>query len=89
MVELSIKVEMPAELKEEIEESGLDLSKLAKEIIIAKIFEIQLSKSKSLQRALFEALIIKSKLSEEEAIELADKINQGMLKDIKKELPEL
>ena len=89
MTELVIKVNVPEELKEELEESGLDLSNLVREVIVSKAFEIHLAKSKALQRAIFEALVNKSKLTEEDATELANKINLGMLKELKREFPEL
>ncbi len=89
MTEITIRIDIPEEFKEEIEESDIDLSSLVKELIISKVFEIHLSKSKALQKALLEALIKKSKLNEKDANELTDKINRGMLKEIKEEFPEL
>ncbi|MEK6952686.1 MAG: hypothetical protein AABX29_06760 [Nanoarchaeota archaeon] len=84
-----IKVEIPEYLGEEIEESGIDVSNLVREVLISKAFEIQLSKSRALQRAIFESLVAKSKLSEEGARELANRINSGMLEEIKNKFPEL
>ncbi len=79
MAEICIKI--PDELREKMEESNLDLSLLVKEFITLKLFEIQLSKSVALQRAVFESLIAKSKLSEEDARELANNINIGMAEE--------
>jgi hypothetical protein len=44
---------------------------------------------KEKQRELFEALVSKSKLSSKDAKELADKVNEGMLKALKKKFPSL
>lgn len=44
---------------------------------------------KEKQRELFEALVSKSKLSSKDAKELADKVNEGMLKALKKKFPGL
>ena len=84
-----IKVDVSEELKEELEGSGIDLSNLVREVIISKAFEMHLAKSKALQRAIFEAIINKSKLSEEDAKELADKVNKGTWQELKKEFPKL
>ncbi len=83
MEEINIKVEIPEEFKEEIEKSNINLPNLIRELITLKLFEEQLKKSKALQRALFESLIDKSKLTKEGAKELADIINKGMLKKLK------
>lgn len=89
MTEIVIKFDVPSELREDIEKSYSELSKLARELIIAKAFEIHLSKSIALQRAVFEALAFKSKLSEEDAKSVASEIDESMYKELKKEFPEL
>jgi len=81
MAEVCINI--PDELKIEIEESELDWPTLIKEFVTLKLFERQFSKSVALQRAVFESLIAKSKLSEKDAKELADKINIGMAEEFK------
>lgn len=87
MVQLSIDI--PDKLKQEAEQSDLDLPNLVKQFISLKIFEKQLSESTALQRAVFESLISKSKLTEEDAKELADQVNIGMLKELEHKYPEL
>ena len=84
MAEVCINI--PDELKQQAEESNIDLSSLIKEIIALKLFEIQFSKSKKLQRAVFESLVSKSKLTERDAKEFGDKIKEGMWKRYKEEL---
>jgi len=80
---MEIKVEIPEELREQAEESGLDLSTLVKQFIALKLFEKQFSESVVLQRAVFESLASKSELTEKGAKELADKINMGMSESLK------
>lgn len=89
MVELHFDIDVPDELKEQAEESKQELSKLVKQLVAAKLFEKQLAKSTALQRAVFESLAAKSKLTEEGAKELASEIDEGMLKELKKEFPNL
>lgn len=89
MAEVVIKVDIPSELKEDIEKSYPELSKLARELIIAKAFEIHLSKSRALQKAIFEALAAKSRLTEEGAKTLASEIDESIYKELKEEFPEL
>ena len=85
MAEISIPI--TDELKIELEESGIDVPKVIQEAITSKLVEQQLSKSKVLQRALFEAVVHKSKLTEKGAQELSNTINQSMLKELKKQFP--
>lgn len=61
----------------------VDWSKVAEEAIVSKSFELRLSRSKELQKALLEALASKSKLTEKDAIELANKIDEGISKELK------
>ena len=86
---MELKVEIPDELKLGMEESNLDISRLVKEFIALKVFEKQLSESRALQRAIFESLIGKSRLSKQDAKELADKVNTGMFKELKERFPAL
>ncbi len=80
-------VSIPDELELELELAGFDISVVVKEALVSRLLEKQLSKSKALQRALLEALIAKSKLTEEDAHEIADKIKEGMLKELEDKLP--
>jgi len=61
----------------------VDWSKVAEEAIISKSFELRLSRSKGLQKALLNSLASKSKLTEKDAIELANKIDEGISKELK------
>lgn len=79
-----ISVQIPNELKQELDESGVDVQEIVKEALTSRLFEKHLAQSKALQRAMFETLIAKSKLTEKDAQELADKVNTGMLKELKK-----
>lgn len=82
-------INLPEELKLEIEESNLDLSKLVKEIVALKLFEKRLSESATFQRVLFESIVSKSKLTQKQADELADKVSEGMFKRLKEKYSEL
>jgi len=53
------------------------------EFIRLKIFEHELKKSKELQRFIFESLSAKSKLTLEDAMELGNKVKEGMLEELK------
>lgn len=84
MAEISVPI--AEDLKAEIEESGLDIQKVVREAITFKLAEQHLAKSKALQRALFETIVSKSKLTPEGAKELALLIDQGMLHDMKEKI---
>lgn len=79
-------VQIPDQLNQELEESDLDVPGVVKEALVSKLFEKQLSQSKSLQKAMFEMLIAKSKLTKKGAKELAERVNLGMLEDLKEKL---
>jgi len=79
---------MPLQLSKELEEKirefpEVDWSNVAEEAIKAKTFELKLSRSKGLQKALLEALASKSKLTEKDALELGRKVNEGISKELK------
>jgi len=81
MAELRIKI--PEELEREMEaRPEVDWSSFIVESIRIKIFELELSKSKALQRALLELLASRSKLTEEEALRLGSKLNEGLVKEL-------
>jgi hypothetical protein len=80
MAEVVIKI--PEELKDKME--GLPgMEEMVAEFIRLKIFEHELKKSKELQRFIFESLSAKSKLTVENAKELGDKVNEGLLEELK------
>lgn len=62
----------------------VDWSREFAEFIRAKTFELELERDKELQRSFLEMLASKSKLSKKEAKELGDRINRGMLEQLKK-----
>ena len=79
---------MPLQLSKESEEKikefpGVDWSNVAEEAIMAKTFELKLSRSRELQKALLEALASKSKLTEKDALELGRKVDEGISKELK------
>lgn len=61
----------------------VDWSKVAEEAIEAKAFELRLSRTKELQKALLEALASKSKLTEKGALELGRKVGEGISNELK------
>jgi len=75
-----IKLKVP---EEEIEGLSEDWKKIALEAIASRAFELRLEKSKKLQRAIFEMLASKSKLTRKDALELGSKLNEGLLKELK------
>ena len=85
----TISVRVPNELKAELEESWLDVGEVVREALVSKLIEQKFSKSKALRRVIFESLISKSKLTKKGAKELADKVNEGMWKEIQKTYPGL
>lgn len=87
MIMAEISVTIADDLKVELEEFGLNVPKIVEEAITFKLAEQHLAKSKALQRALFETIVSKSKLTPEGAKELALLIDQGMLHDMKEKIP--
>ena len=82
-----IKVLVSDEFVQEIEDFELDVPAIVKEALISKITEKQIAKSKALQRVMFESIVAKSKLTEEDARFLSDKIKEGMFQDLKQRVP--
>lgn len=79
---------MPLQLSKELEEKikefpEVDWSTVAEEAIKAKTFELRLSRSKELQKALLESLASKSKLTEKDALGLSKKVDEGISKELK------
>jgi capsid portal protein len=79
MGELRLKV--PEELEEKLKELT-EWESMLLEFIRLKIFEHELQKSKELQRFVLESLAAKSKLTPEDARELAEKVKAGMLDEL-------
>jgi len=82
MAEAEVRFKVPKELKEEIEKLP-GMEEMIVEFIRLKIFEHELKKSKELQRFILESLSAKSKLTLENALELGDKVNEGMLEELR------
>jgi len=80
MAELTVRVSK--ELKERIEEFP-EIKKTIREFIKLKIMELELKRSRELQRFVFETLSSKSKLTKQGAAELASKINRGLAAELK------
>jgi hypothetical protein len=51
-----------------------------------KVFELELKRLRELQKLMLETLSMKSKLTEEDAVKLGDKVKEGMLKELKEGL---
>ncbi len=80
MAEIVVKI--PEELKEKIEKlPGID--GIIEEFLRLKAFELELKRSRELQRFVFEALASKSKLTEKDALKLGSKVEEGMLEELK------
>jgi len=77
-----LRVEIPEEFEEKIKEFP-EMEEMIVEFIRLKIFEHELKRSKKLQRFIFESLSAKSKLTMEDAAELANKVKEGMLEELK------
>lgn len=75
-------MEIPEEFEEKIKEFP-EMEGMIVEFIRLKIFEHELKKSKELQRFIFESLSAKSKLTMEDAIELGERMKEGMLEELK------
>lgn len=80
MGELRLKI--PEEFEEKIKEFP-EMEGMIVEFIKLKIFELELKKSKELQRFILDSLSAKSKLTLEDAIELGNKVKEGMLEELK------
>ena len=80
MAEIVVKV--PEELKGEIEKLH-GVEDIIEEFLRLKVFELELKRSRELQRFVFEALASKSKLTERDALELGRKVNEGMSRELK------
>ena len=82
MAELQLSKESEDEIKEF---PKVDWSKVAEEAIKAKAFELSLNSSKKLRLSILKLLASKSKLTEKDALELGNKVNEGIAKRLKEE----
>ena len=82
MAELQLSKESEDKIKEFPE---VDWTKVAEEAIKAKAFELSLNSSKKLRLSILKLLASKSKLTEKDALELGNKVNEGIAKRLKEE----
>jgi hypothetical protein len=81
---MEIIVKIPPDLEEKIKMfPEEELSRMIIEFLRLKVFEEELKRSEALQRAALEALAAKSKLTQKDALELGEKIKEGMLQELK------
>jgi hypothetical protein len=74
----------PPDLEEEVRRIPREeLSRIIIEFLRLKVFELELKRLRELQRLMLETLSMKSKLTEEDAVKLGDKVREGMLKELK------
>jgi len=82
----TISVEIPKELKRELMRfPDVNWSDVERRALEAKLFDLELERSRKLRRSLFEFLVSKSKLTEEDAKKLGDRIEESMLQNLKEE----
>lgn len=74
--------ELAVEIPKELEEKMPEIEGLVREFIRLKVFELELKRSRELQRFVLDALASKSKLTAKGAAELGAKVGQGMLKEL-------
>lgn len=77
-----IVVEIPKELMFKVEELS-EIKESLKEFVKLKIFELKLKRNREMQRFVLEALASRSKLTEKDALELGNKINEGILEELR------
>ena len=76
-----LRVQVPEELEEKLKEFT-EWESMILEFIRLKVLEHELQKSKVLQRFMLESLAARSKLTPEDARELAEKVKAGMLDEL-------
>jgi hypothetical protein len=81
---MEIIVKIPPDLEEKIKMfPEEELSRMIIEFLRLKVFEEELKRSEALQRVVLEALAAKSKLTQKDALELGEKIKEGMPQELK------
>ncbi len=79
-----LRIEIPEDLKQRISElPDVDWTLFIKKAIELKAFELELKRSRKLRQLLFKSIIAKSKLIEEDALEIGREINESMYEDLK------
>jgi len=81
---VELKIEIPPELEEEVRRIPREeLSRMIVDFLRLKVFELELKRLRELQKLILEMLSMKSKLTEEDAVKLGEKVREGMLKELK------
>ncbi|PIY35773.1 MAG: hypothetical protein COZ04_02470 [Candidatus Aenigmarchaeota archaeon CG_4_10_14_3_um_filter_37_21] len=69
---------MPELMVKVPEESGVNWERFLQRAVELKVFELELKRSKGLQRVVMEYLASKSKLSKKQALKLGRLVNKGL-----------
>jgi hypothetical protein len=81
---VELKIEIPPELEEGVRRIPREeLSRMIVEFLRLKVFELELKRLRELQKLILEMLSMKSKLTEEDAVKLGEKVREGMLQELK------
>ena len=75
-------INIPKKMEKEFKEFP-ELENSVREFIKLKIFELELKRSRELQKFVFEALASKSRLTGKDASDLVKKIDAGLLEELK------
>ena len=81
---VELRIEIPPDLEEKVR--GIpreELSRMIVEFLRLKVFELELKRLRELQKLILEMLSMKSKLTEKDAMELGEKVKEGMLQELK------
>jgi hypothetical protein len=81
---MELIVKTPPDLEEEVKKFPKEeLSRMIIDFLRLKAFEEEFKRSRTLQRLVLEALAAKSRLTERDALELSERIKEGMLQELK------
>lgn len=79
-----MRIEIPPELEEEVRRIPREeLSRMIIEFLRLKVFELELKRLRELQKLILEMLSMKSKLTEEDAVKLGEKVKEDILQELK------
>lgn len=80
----NVTLVVPDEMKKGMDElPDINWSAVCREAIRARMLEMSLLRSRELRMTLLRLLASKSKLTEKDAMELGEKVKEGMLKELK------
>ncbi|MCS7366909.1 MAG: hypothetical protein NDF52_03415 [archaeon YNP-WB-062] len=81
---MELRIEIPPELEEEVRRIPREeLSRMIIEFLRLKVFELELKRLRELQKLILEMLSMKSKLTEEDAVKLGEKVKEDILQELK------